>query len=584
MSLFVPASGPRVYALPPGCDYAAAFAEGLGQRLAGQPPEAAARVEVLVATARARQALEAAWVAAAGGPCLVPRLTLIDELAETPPPALAPRDPADAPPAVAGAGVRLMALTRLVARFLAARDGTTPPAAAPALAASLAELMDLLDEEGCAADRLAGAVPPEMARHWEDAFAFLRIAAEAWPARRYELMGAALDGAAARAASVARLTAAWAGAPPEAPVIVAGSTGSRAPTARLMAAVARLPQGALVLPGLDRATPAEVWAAAGEDHPLGPFRRLLETLGLAPGDIAPWVDRPSPPRLRLMGEALRPAPVTDAWVGARETLAALAPEAVAGMALVEAPNQRVEAAAVALIARHALQTPGRRVAIVARDATLARRIAAELGRFGIDPDDSLGRPLASTPAATLLSLVLAVAVRAAAGRAPDPVTLAALLAHPLVRLGRTRAWHRRHARRYERLVLRDRTAGAAPGALAPGWPATGRAPADAAEVAWLDDLHAALDGLVRALAADAPVAALVAAHRAAATALALGPDDDAPGDPEPRDGDAPEHAEPRDGDAPGRAEPCDGDAPGHAGPRDGDAPVRAGPRDGDAPV
>ena len=35
------------------------------------------------------------------------------------------------------------------------------------------------------------------------------------------------------------------------PVIVAGSTGSRGTTALLMQAVARLPQGALVLPGFD---------------------------------------------------------------------------------------------------------------------------------------------------------------------------------------------------------------------------------------------------------------------------------------------------------------------------------------------
>ena len=44
------------------------------------------------------------------------------------------------------------------------------------------------------------------------------------------------------------------------PVIAAGSTGSVPATARLLKAIARLPNGALVLPGLDTELDAEAQA------------------------------------------------------------------------------------------------------------------------------------------------------------------------------------------------------------------------------------------------------------------------------------------------------------------------------------
>ena len=117
------------------------------------------------------------------------------------------------------------------------------------------------------------------------------------------------------------LAARWAAAPPAHPVIVAGSTGSRAPTRAFMAAVARLPQGALVLPGLDPGLPPAVWdrLAEGEpgaaDHPQHGFRRLAEALGFDPGAVPAWhpAAPPNPARNALVSLALRPAPVTDQW-------------------------------------------------------------------------------------------------------------------------------------------------------------------------------------------------------------------------------------------------------------------------------
>ncbi|AMY71713.1 exonuclease-like protein [Frigidibacter mobilis] len=125
------------------------------------------------------------------------------------------------------------------------------------------------------------------------------------------------------------LVQAWAEAPPEGPVIVAGSTGSRGATALFLQAVARLPQGAVLLPGFDFDLPDAVWTGLddgtfpAEDHPQYRFWTLTRALGLAPRDVARWSEAPAPSdaRNRLVSLALRPAPVTDQWLteGARLT-------------------------------------------------------------------------------------------------------------------------------------------------------------------------------------------------------------------------------------------------------------------------
>src|SRR5438270_8755568 len=58
---------------------------------------------------------------------------------------------------------------------------------------------------------------------------------------------------------------------------------------------------------------------------------------------------------------------------------------------------------------------------------LARRVSALLQRWGIEADDSAGRPLPETPVGTLLLAIAAVAAEDFA-----PVPLLALLKHPLV--------------------------------------------------------------------------------------------------------------------------------------------------------
>ena len=122
----------------------------------------------------------------------------------------------------------------------------------------------------------------------------------------------------------------------------------------LMQAIAKLPQGALILPGFDFDLPPEVWAALddpliSEDHPQYRFKLLMERLDLSISDIRPWdtTEVFSAARNRVISLSLRPAPVTDQWLTDGKELGDL-PSAMENVTLVEAPSPRSEAETIAL--------------------------------------------------------------------------------------------------------------------------------------------------------------------------------------------------------------------------------------------
>ena len=204
------------------------------------------------------------------------------------------------------------------------------------------------------------------------------------------------------------------------PVIAAGSTGSVPATAELLKAIAHLPNGAVVLPGLDQGLDAEAWEAidvserepAGAGHPQFGLKVLLESLGVWRDAVAPLAE-PSiaaQSRDRFVSEAMRPASTTEHWSGAAALPLAAKREAVARIGIVEAANEREEALAVAVLLREAAETKDAVAALVTPDRGLARRVAVELRRWGIDVDDSAGRPLGRTPPGIFARLVAEAAL------------------------------------------------------------------------------------------------------------------------------------------------------------------------------
>lgn len=489
-----------LYGLPPGADFPAELVAGLLDRYRGAPPEALARVEIVVNTQRMRRRILDAF---ADGPArLLPRLRLVTDLANAP---LASALPTVRPLR------RQLELTQLIGALLDREPDMAARTDAFALAESLAALLAEMEDEAVAPGAVAALDVGDMSAHWERARAFLGIV------EAYQNSAADTGPNAALRAAVSARIAAWQAAPPADPVILAGSTGSRGTTQALMQAVARLPVGAVVLPGFDFEQPGIVWQRLTrddglEDHPQFRFASLLYQLGRDHGAVRRW--RPTDPvaaRNRAISLALRPAPVTDQWIAEGAGLGDLR-DALSGIDLIEASDPRHEALAIALCLRDAAGA-GRTAALVTPDRTLARRVTAELDRWRIVPDDSAGRPLALTAPGRLLRQVAALA-----GAPAPPAALLALLKHPLTATGNDRGPHLLWTRRFE-LWLRRQKRPEVGTALLADWAETQPDPAATAWAAWLIEALQMLGGAGRRT-----LAAHVARHRALAERLAGGPD------------------------------------------------------------
>ncbi len=445
----------RVFTIPPSAPFLPTLIEALiGGKLGFAPaadPLALASATLYLPTRRAcRLAREVFLDRLRGDAAILPRIVALGDIDED---EIAFAEAASGgvtaealtlPEALGGLERRLL-LTQLVAKWasspqLLAESGSPlvaqTPAAACALADDLARLIDDMTMRGVPWERLDELVPDQFDRYWQLTLRFLQIAREAWPQmlkerncielaeRRDRLLKA-------EAARLARET--------DAPVIVAGSTGSIPATAELIATIARLPHGAVVLPGLDTDLDENSWRLiAGDDakgiapapgHPQFAMQALLARIGIA-RDAVDQLALPGG-REKVMSEALRPAAVTDLWPQRATDAAfnAAADTTLDAISVIAAANAEEESLAIAVALREAVEQ-NKTAALVTPDRALGRRVLAALARWNIVAEDSRGQPLSETPAGIFARL----AADTALGRLA-PVTLLALLKHPLLRLG-----------------------------------------------------------------------------------------------------------------------------------------------------
>ncbi|MGY9048564.1 MAG: double-strand break repair protein AddB, partial [Rhodobacterales bacterium] len=435
--MFEPSATPRLFGLAPGIDFPEALVVGLRDRLAGQPPEAMARVELIVNTHRMRRRLREIFDAGPAG--FLPRISLLTDLT----------DPGLILPKAVPPLRRRLELVQLVSTLLDRQPDLAPRAALYDLADSLAQLMDEMQIEDVPPEKIEALDVTDQSGHWERALTFVRIVQ-----RYFDLSEDMPDSGALQRMAVQQTLSLWENSPPSHPVIIAGSTGSRRTTAQLIHAAARLPQGAVVLPGYDFDMPAAVWdqlsdSLTGEDHPQFRFAAMLSALDLSPDEVLPWADTPPPSkgRNRLISLALRPAPVTSQWLTEGPELPLL-DIATAELTLVEAQSSREEALAIALRLRQAAED-GQTAALITPDRMLSRQVTAALDRWDILPDDSAGIPPQLTPPGRFLRHVSALFQQDLTAEA-----LLTLLKHPLSHTGAGRSDHLRRTRDLELYIRR----------------------------------------------------------------------------------------------------------------------------------
>ncbi|HEY8593364.1 MAG TPA: PD-(D/E)XK nuclease family protein [Sphingomicrobium sp.] len=417
----------NVFTIPSNRSFADALAAGLIARF-GKDPLGLARGRILLPNNRAVRSVTEAFVRASGRGLLLPRLVPVGDpdLGERIGGALDPIGGEAVPPAIEPTE-RLLRLATLV--------GADGSAEGLRLAADLARTLDALLVEQVEPGELRTAVAEsdELAQHWAKSLAKLEVIYALWPAILRD--SGALDLAERRNRLLRALAERWASEPPPGFTVAAGITTAAPAVAALVARVARMEEGMVVLPGLWLADvlPDEEWEALGPDdrgrgeqsHPQFHLKLLLERIGVARAEVQRWrwAGRSASPaaRSRAVANAMVAPDFSHKW----ETLKP-SERRLSGVRFAELADPAAEAQAIALALRQALETPEKTAALVTPDRQLAGRVSALLKRWGVDADDSAGKPLSQVAAGTLLLGIVSAAAEDLA-----PVPLLALLKHPL---------------------------------------------------------------------------------------------------------------------------------------------------------
>ena len=436
----------KVQTVPVGADLSSALSEWLVEKYRGDRL-GLADVVLFLPNNRAISALTAAFVRSSGEGLVLPRMVAIGDLAidEKLGPMLDPlAGDDDAPlPSVSEIG-RLISLAGLIKQ----RRADAGAAEVLHLARQLVQTLTELEVEEKSIQRIElDHDKADLAAHWSTAYDNLKILigeSDAWLAER-RLMAPA----ARRNALLYRLADRLKRHPPQAPVIAAGITTAAPAIARLLAQIAHLPQGLVLLPHVDLSMAEADWEALGnpdrhdgereagearrqETHPQYHLKLLLHRMGVARAEVGLFGTGAMSARgLRLLQA------VQDIFCAPDKTIEwqGLPPKrrSLDHVRLIEAEDSAEEARAIAVLIRQAIEVPGKRVALVTPDREIALRVAAQLRRWNIEADDSAGEPLSEQPSGVLF---LTLSRMLASDLAPVPLLSA--LKHPLVRSGEAR--------------------------------------------------------------------------------------------------------------------------------------------------
>ncbi|MFO0993928.1 MAG: double-strand break repair protein AddB [Hyphomicrobiales bacterium] len=441
------AARPRLLNIPADADFLTALAAAVDRGdlpvPCGKPPlpHELPHWTILVPNRRAARALSEAFLAtSASGARLLPRIRPIGDIDEDFLGLIEQPSPDDAllAPAISLAGREFLLLS-LIADW--ARDNShealshdlaQSPAHRIGFAESLAQLIDKIETEGKDLLDLAALYDIDLATHRQTLIGLLGTIRDNYPLRLAEL--GLMDPTARRNALIRHQARTLLANPPTFPVIAAGSTGSIPATAELLRVIASLDRGAVILPGLDTEMDKASWEALTPQQAQYGLKTLLETLKADRGEVEllPGV-RSSPrgeARRWLASEIMRPAETASGWrdVVSRHSDKLLS--ALDGLTFCPMRSRREEAAAIALILRGAIEEQGKTASLITPDRELARRVIAALRRWNIEAHDSAGEPLSTSLPGGLVRLLIDAALSGF-----DPVSLAALLHHPLLHLG-----------------------------------------------------------------------------------------------------------------------------------------------------
>jgi len=446
---------PRVYTIASDAPFldilAKAVLRGFPYAEGHQYPSLAAWT-ILVPTRRAARELQDKLLIASGKTALVlPQVRAIDDFDEDVPEVQ--RSYEGLPDAISNIG-REFALMALIDDWVQehpqlrlAQELAQAPQQTQSLAASLAELIDVMEIEEVSFDRLPDAYLIDLAGHREAILSLFDLVSKKLPAQLYNEK---LMGSNERRSRLIRLEAKRLSEnPPSRPIIAAGSTGTIPATRELLKAISNLENGAVILPALDQDMDEKSWKAVSPQHPQFAIKQLIEAIGIERGNVI-TLGSDSGDRAWLASELMRPSEVSDDWQQALAGQGDRIKRALEDVSLVEARDKNDEASIIALMMRQALEKPTGDMALMTDDRGLARRVKANLSRWGIEADDSAGEPLSRFGAASLLVLLMDVVEENFSASA-----LQSLFSHPYAKFGFERSGFTASARHIEVALFRS---------------------------------------------------------------------------------------------------------------------------------
>ena len=289
---------------------------------------------------------------------------------------------------------------------------------------ALAEDLIALEEECARAgvrltpEKLRGLASGNSAAHWEQSLAFLNILAQEWP--KLESALGMTSQVRRDTAMLEALTTHWRAHPPKEDIFVVGSTASQESTAQLLEVIANLPNGAVILPGIDPTVMAQEWQSIESGHPLFHLKQFLNRFPVTPSELS-FLGAPSP---TIWTQVLASASQMLHW---REVT--LKP--YQHIRLIPCVHAESEARVISVLMREALETPDKRTALITPDEGLMARVAAHMRRYGVTIDRLDQGTLAQTAEGSLWMLLLATM------REPERLLhLRSLLHHPRLEISR----------------------------------------------------------------------------------------------------------------------------------------------------
>jgi ATP-dependent helicase/nuclease subunit B len=416
---------PNIFTVTPTLSFADSFASALIEKHQDQP-ENLSKTLILLPTRRACRSVQEAFLRQSGGkPIMLPRLSPIGDVDGDELNLQGAEDINQLLPAMPSIKRKIL-LGQIIGRL---PDFGKSPEKNIRLASALGQLIDHVYTEDLDLAQLPHIVDREdFAAHWQVTVDFLEIISVHWPQILAER--GMIDAADRRNRLMNTLNKHWQKNPPNHPVIAAGSTGSIPATANLLKTISTLPQGMVILPGLDKNMSDEAWDNIEEGHPQNTLKELLVALDVQRADVKHFIttQKTYSAREQLISHAMTPPVETHKWQSLNLSDAQIndIKDSIKNVQRLDCQTAQEEAELIGVLIRETLNTPDKTVALITPNRFLARRVASICKRWDIDVDDSSGQPLNETPISIFLRLIMTVVDTQAA-----PIPFITLLKHEL---------------------------------------------------------------------------------------------------------------------------------------------------------